>query len=844
MASTKIRGITIELGADTSGISSALKSVNTEIGSTQRQLKDVERLLKMDPGNIELLAQKQRLLNTRIGETKTKLDTLREAQKEVGKSLKDTDEGRAQYDALTREIQACEKELKDLEDQAGKANVAVQQIATAGGKIKDLGGKISQLGSDMTRYVTTPIAGAGVAITKIAGDFEAQMAKVSAVAQAYGGDLEKLRENAIGLSNDSKFSATEIAQAYEYMGMAGWKTDQILKGTPGIIDLAAASGEDLASVSDIVTDGLTAFGLKAEDTARFVNVLAEAARSSNTDVGMMGESFKYVAPVAGSMGYSVEDVGVALGLMANSGIKASLAGTSLRNMMQRMAKPTKESANAMNRLGLSIADDDGKMYSFRQIMDQVRKGMGEINMPLEEYNRRLDELDGQLEDGTIKQSKYDEELEELNKQAFGAEGAEKARAAAMLGGTRAMAGLMAVASATEEDYNNLTNAIDGSSDTMAKTTDGAVMPLNDALREGKEVTEEYEGTAAAMAGVMGDTTNTEMQKLGNQTQNLAIELGETLLPMVRDVVAQLSEWAKEFQNLSPETQQMIIKIGLLVAAIGPLLLVVGQLMTGIGSLMQMAPMLSGLASFIIANPIALLIAGILALYAVIAVKGDEIQGVLQKVDKYLTSVFATDWTKIFGPVLGEPLNVFMANMNLIWTRVKGMLNGIIDFIRGVFTGDWDRALNGLKEIAKSQFDAIAFAVRAPANSIIGMVNGVIDALNRMSDGLNSMSFNIPDWVPEWGGRSFSLSLPHISKIPYLANGGIISSGSAIVGEAGAELLTMSNGRAVVQPLTNNTNNYAGATNNFYIQSNDPYAVAEQVSEILDRDFSRQRNAFA
>ena len=111
MASTKIRGITIELGADTSGISSALKSVNTEIGSTQRQLKDVERLLKMDPGNIELLAQKQRLLNTRIGETKTKLDTLREAQKEVGKSLKDTDEGRAQYDALTREIQACEKEL-------------------------------------------------------------------------------------------------------------------------------------------------------------------------------------------------------------------------------------------------------------------------------------------------------------------------------------------------------------------------------------------------------------------------------------------------------------------------------------------------------------------------------------------------------------------------------------------------------------------------------------------------------------------------------------------------------------------------------------------------------------
>ena len=841
MASTKIRGITIELGADTSGISSALKSVNTEIGSTQRQLKDVERLLKMDPGNIELLAQKQRLLNTRIGETKTKLDTLREAQKEVGKSLKDTDEGRAQYDALTREIQACEKELKDLEDQAGKANVAVQQIATAGGKIKDLGGKISQLGSDMTRYVTTPIAGAGVAITKIAGDFEAQMAKVSAVAQAYGGDLEKLRENAIDLSNDSKFSATEIAQAYEYMGMAGWKTDQILKGTPGIIDLAAASGEDLASVSDIVTDGLTAFGLKAEDTARFVNVLAEAARSSNTDVGMMGESFKYVAPVAGSMGYSVEDVGVALGLMANSGIKASLAGTSLRNMMQRMAKPTKESANAMNRLGLSIADDDGKMYSFRQIMDQVRKGMGEINMPLEEYNRRLDELDGQLEDGTIKQSKYDEELEELNKQAFGAEGAEKARAAAMLGGTRAMAGLMAVASATEEDYNNLTNAIDGSSDTMAKTTDGAVMPLNDALREGKEVTEEYEGTAAAMAGVMGDTTNTEMQKLGNQTQNLAIELGETLLPMVRDVVAQLSEWAKEFQNLSPETQQMIIKIGLLAAAIGPLLLVVGQLMTGIGSLMQMAPMLSGLASFIIANPIALLIAAVIALYAAIALHGDKIQDVLNKVDAYLQNIFTKDWTKTFGFFLAEPLNAFLANVRAIWNGVKTIMNGVIDFVRGVFTGDWKRALEGIKEILKGQFELMRLVVKAPLNSIIGMINTVIGAFNTIGDKISGFEFDIPEVL---GGGHLGIDIPRLSKIPYLAKGGILSQGSAIVGEAGAELLTMSNGRAVVQPLTNNTNNYAGATNNFYIQSNDPYAVAEQVSEILDRDFSRQRNAFA
>lgn len=840
MASTKVRGITIELNADTTGISQALKTVNSEIGSTQKQLKDVERLLKLDPGNTELLAQKQELLNKRIGETKTKLDTLKKAQKEVGETFKETGEGKEQYDALTREIQACERELKDLEDQASKANVAVQNIAASGEKMKDLGGKLKQVGSDMTRYVTTPIAGAGVAITKVATDFESQMAKVSAISQAYGEDLERLRENAMNLSEDSRFSATEIAQAYEYMGMAGWKTNQILAGTPSILNLAAASGEDLAEVADIVTDGLTAFGLDAEDASRFVNVLAEAARSSNTDVSKMGESFQYVAPVAGSMGYSIEDVGVALGLMANSGVKASMAGTTLRNILQRMSKPTKESQEAMDRLGLSVADSDGKMYSLREIMDQLRNSMSNINMPLDEYNARLDELDQQLEDGTIKQKDYDSQLEELNKQAFGAEGAEKARAAAMLGGSRAMAGLMAIASATEEDYNDLTDAINNSSDAMVKTTDGAVMPLNDAMAQGKEVAEEYDGAAAAMAGTMGDTTATDMAKLSNQVQNMAIKLGETLLPMIRDVVAILSEWANEFQNLSPETQEMIVKVGLLAAAVGPLLMVLGQVISTVGIIMSLAPQLSSMASFIVANPIALIIAAVIALYTLIALKGDEIQKVLQKVDDFIQNVFAKDWTKTFG-ALAEPLNTMMAHVRTVWNGVKTIMNGVIDFVRGVFTGDWERAWKGVKEIFKGQFEMLSLVVKAPLNTVIGMINTVIGAFDSIADRINSFSFDIPEAL---GGGSFSVNVPTFSKIPYLANGGILSQGSAVVGEAGAELLTMVNGRAVVQPLTTNNNNYAGATNNFYIQSNDPYAVAEQVSEILEHQTNQMREAWA
>lgn len=841
MGSTKVRGITIELNADTSGITKGLKAVNAEIGSTQRQLKDVERLLKLDPTNTQLLEQKQRLLGNAITETKTKLDTLKKAQEDVGKTLKDTGEGQAQYDALTREIISCEKELKNLENQARKSNVTLQQVSAFGSKLKDAGKNISAVGDSMTRNVTMPVVAAGTAITKVAGDFEQQMAKVSSISQAYGSELDALKDKAMELSSSTQFSANEIAQAYEYMGMAGWNTEQILSGIPGVIDLATASGEDLASVSDIVTDGLTAFGLKAEDTTRFVNVLAEAARSSNTNVAMMGESFKYVGPVAGSMGYSIEDTAVALGLMANSGIKASMAGTSLRNMLQRMAKPTKESGEAMDRLGLSLSDESGRMYSLREIMDQLRSSYTQINMPLEDYNRSLDELDALLEEGTITQTNYDKELEELNQQAFGAEGAEKARAAAMLGGTRAMSGLMAIASATEEDYNSLTQAIENSSETMVRTTDGAVMPLTQAMAEGKEIAEEYSGTAAAMAGVMNDTTNVQMKQMTNELQNMAISLGKTLLPIIKDVVSMISEWAKKFQELDPETQKMIVKIALVAAAIGPLLSVGGRLISGIGTLLQLAPQIGAAASWLIANPIALIIAAVVALVALIAVKGDEIQGLLQKLDDWLQNVFATDFTKVFGPVIGEYLNAFVANISNMWNAIKLILDGLIDFIRGVFTGDWERAWRGVVEIFEGIFDGLEAMAKVPLNGVIGLLNMAINGINDLIEGFNSIGFEMPDWL---GGGSWYPDLPTIGHIPYLAKGGILSQGSAIVGEAGAELLTMSGGRAIVQPLTNNTNNYAGATNNFYIQSTDPEQVAEEVSTILNNQYQRIQGAWA
>lgn len=277
---------------------------------------------------------------------------------------------------------------------------------------------------------TGAVTALSVASIRAGSNFEEGMSKVSAISGATASDLQALADKAKEMGATTKFSATQSAEALQYMAMAGWKTEQMLDGLPGIMNLAAASGEDLASVSDIVTDAMTAFGLKAEESGRFADVLAAASSNANTNVGMMGATFKYVAPVAGSLGYNIEDMAVAIGLMANAGIKGEMAGTQLRAALTRLANPTKDSAAAMDALGMSLTNNDGTMKSFDTIVRDLRNGMAGLT-------------------------------EE-----------QQATYAAMLGGQEAMSGLLAIANASEEDFNKLSSAIDnstGAAEKMAKT---------------------------------------------------------------------------------------------------------------------------------------------------------------------------------------------------------------------------------------------------------------------------------------------------------------------------------------------------------------------------------------
>ncbi|MBO6269014.1 MAG: phage tail tape measure protein, partial [Clostridium sp.] len=426
---SRIKGITVEIGGDTTGLEKALKAVNSSIKTTQSGLKDVNRLLKLDPSNTELLSQKQRLLKDAISSTKEKLDALKDAQVQAKQQLENGDLGQDKYDALQREIIETEEELRRLQQEAATTSTALAKIDEAGKKVQAFGDSVTDAGKAVIP-ASMAVAGLGAAAVKTAADFDSSMSKVAAVSGATGDDLDALRDKAREMGSKTKFSASEAADAMNYMAMAGWKAGDMLEGIEGIMNLAAASGEDLATTSDIVTDALTAFGLSAQDSGHFADILAAASSNANTNVSMMGETFKYCAPIAGALGFSAEDTAEAIGLMANAGIKSSQAGTALRTIMNNLTGEIKLSGAALGDVTIQTTNADGSMRSLSDILADCRGAFSQLSE------------------------------------------SESAAAAEALVGKNAMSGFLALMNAGEDDINKLSSAIancDGTAAQMAET---------------------------------------------------------------------------------------------------------------------------------------------------------------------------------------------------------------------------------------------------------------------------------------------------------------------------------------------------------------------------------------
>ena len=593
----KIRGITIELGGDTSGLSKALKDVNSEINDTQKQLKDVEKLLKLDPKNTELLAQKQKLLGDQINNTKGKLETLKQAQATMDQN--GVDKNSDQYLALQREIISTEREVKNLENASKETQKAMSGIGDAAKKVAD--------GAQTVADKTNVLSGAAAGV----------------------------------------------------LGAIG-----------GLAYKAATSADDL-------------------------NTLAKQTGFSTEEL----QKFQYAADL---VDVSVDDI---------------------TGAAKKLKKAVSSDSKELAALGVKTKNADGSFRDINDIFYDTLSALGNIKNETERdaaamaiFGKSADSLAGIVDDGG-------KALKELGQEA--------------------------------EDMGLIL-----SQDTL------------DSLNK----------------------VNDKIDRLKAQSKARLAETGakamEVLTPVLEKVLNLLDRLLTFIGSLSEDQLQTIMTILAVVAAISPLASLIAKISSLVANIPTLINGVSSALTWLMANPMALLIAGIVALVVLIATKGDEIQAMLQKLDDWLQGVFTKDWTEVLGPVLGGILNGFFDNVKIVWDMIKGVFDGIIDFIRGVFTGDWERAWNGLKGIFTSIVSGLANAFKTPLNAIISMINTIIDGINWLIDQANTLA------------GIFGVQIGKVGYIPMLANGGVVTKGQAIVGEAGPELLNVSNGKTTVTPLNN------------------------------------------
>ena len=714
---SRIQGITVEIGGDTTKLSKALEGVNKSIKGTQSGLKDVNKLLKLDPTNTELVVQKQKMLKDAIEATKEKLATLKTAAQQANEQLANGEITQQQYDALQREIAETEQNLKSLQDQAATTNATLAKIDEAGEKLQNLGSSVENVGKKFLP-VTAAVTGLGTAAVKTAADFDAEMSKVSAISGATGDDFDQLRAKAREMGAKTKFSASEAASAMEYMAMAGWKTSDMLGGIEGIMNLAAASGEDLATTSDIVTDALTAFGLSASDSGHFADILAAASSNANTNVSMMGETFKYCAPIAGALGFSAEDTAEAIGLMANSGIKASQAGTSLRSIMNNLAGEVTFVGENIGEVTIATSNADGSMRSLNDILADCRVAFSGLTE------------------------------------------SEKASNAEALVGKNAMSGFLALMNASQSDIDKLSGAIencDGASESMAETMQDN---LNGQLTILKSQLEE-------LAISFGDILMPTIRKIVSAVQQFVDKLN-SMDDSTRETIIKIGLLAASIGPLLIVLGKTISTVGTAMRGFSSLAKGVRLLITHVGSasgmFSKLGVVLGGLSGPVVAvvAVIGTLVAAFMNLWntneefrtAITGIWNDIVSKVkafcdqlTQRINglgfdfKDVTEVLKTVWDG-FCQVLAPLFEGAFQNIATILGVVLDTLLGLFDVFSNVFSGNW----SGAWEAAKGIFSSIWDGVKSIFSTTLSALKSALDVF---------LGLFGTDWQTVWGSiKSF------------------------------------------------------------------------------------------
>ncbi|MGK8357609.1 phage tail tape measure protein [Staphylococcus epidermidis] len=713
----RIKGLQIDLSMKDMGVQRSISEIKRSFKGLNADLKLSNNNFKYSEKSLNSYKLRTRELSQAVKESKANVAALKakyqEAARASGVNSKKAAQLRQEYSRQADNLNYLQNELDQTRDKyremiaVSKSSVGRlgQTFSEIGPKIRSIGDSMKSVGRNMSLHVTAPIvAGLGAAMKKSI-DFDDTMRKVKATSGATGDEFNQLRTKALQMGRDTKFTASESAEAMNYMALAGWDTKDMLKGIGGVMDLAAASGEDLASVSDIVTDNLTAFGMKAKDSTHFADVLAQTSSKANTDVRGLGEAFKYAAPVAGALGYTIEDTSVAIGLMSNAGIKGEKAGTALRTMFTNLSKPTKAMKDEMDKLGISITDSNGEMLPMRDVLDQLRGKMGGLSKD------------------------------------------QQAAAASTIFGKEAMSGALAVINASDEDYKKLTKSIDGSkgaSKRMAKEMEGGI---GGAMRKMKSAIE-------SLAISLGDALAPMLYKAAKWITSLANKFSN--LPTgVQKTIAVVG-------LLAAAIGPLLMVFGVMASTIGTAITVLGSLMTSMRTLSFLSK--TSAAATGIWNGVTATARGIANgyRYAVAALTTSQ---TIQAMKTKIAAAATTAWTTVTkgatlatkglglairfmtGPVgivitaigllVAGLIHLWKTNSSFrnavigIWNSIKNAAIAIFGFIKPYIINIWNAIKNStiaiwnaIKRSAVIIWNAIKFAVQHPIQALKNVLSAL------------------------------------------------------------------------------------------------------------------------
>lgn len=840
-----------------------MAKLQEEYYGLQQEMDAVETPTKSLTKEFEKKQAEIEKLNSVMKAQQDNLDTLGTKLESAGVDTSNLTDETERYSRELQNAMTIQQNYNDLTklQEANTANIAKtqKQLATAVGVT-------AAAGASLYAFAVKPTM-----------EYEAQMSVVQSITNASAEEMELLSATAKEMGQTTSFSATQSAEAMEYLGMAGWNVQQSIDGLPGVLALAAASGEDLGNTADIVSNGLSAFGMEVSESSHFADVLAQASRSANTDVSLMGETFEKVGTVAGALGYSLEDVSLAATAMASVGLNGAEAGTALKSSFANLAAPTNAMATAMDKYGISITNTDGTMKPLKDLIDDMRVSFSDLSE------------------------------------------AEQVSAATTIFGKEAMGGMLSIINASEDEYDRLTEAIynssgaaqemadirmdnlDGDMQLLSSATESLQLALGEVLLPTiREVTQKATelvvkmaqfaaenpalvatilkisaGLAALVIGglsaklafqkvygvflsigkaltlLQGNAFFNQLLKFGTMAAKLmpmvgiflaigaaiyyvathleevrafientfgseALAVFDTFVGMIQaigDAVKMVFSGDVEgargiiestfgesgviifeaflgvIESVKEAIPWLLDNIMALGAILGPLLMELGAtllpLIIDVGGLLiglvgvlfvALLPVLATIGE-LAANILPILIAALTFVVQVIGTLAQTVIPILVEVIQFLVP-YITILAEVLTVVLGGAFNVAAGLVDAFLT----VLNGIIQFVTGVFTGNWEQAWEGVKTIFSGVFDGIKAVCTGVMNTIVSAMNTVISGLNKLT---------IPDWVPGIGGQGINIPL-----IPQFAKGTNFTPDTFIAGEAGAELITGAAGRKV------------------------------------------------